>query len=202
MLDTQLQLRFMKSSTDAAFGYANATAAAYSAMFGQALEFWAEAGKAMAPAAPKPRSWFREPDAHSGIEPFSFADLPYAWARAAFPGAPGVPATPPMASAAFPLTAWLDMFPLQGSPACWPMAYGMMCAGVPRSVAVPMAEANVAAADAAEAAKAQVNKTFSSYRSAGGHATAQIVMAGELMLLAAMTPVAVHFLWPMLPNMT
>lgn len=200
MLDTQLQMRIMKSSTDAAFGYANATAAAYTAMFGQALAFWAEAGRAMSPEPPKPRSWFREPDPHTGIEPFSLADWPFAWARATLPAAPGSHTPPPYAVAASPLTAWFDMFPLKGPPASWPMAYNMMCAGVPRSVAQPMAEANVAAADAVEAAKAQVNKTFSSYRSAGGHATAQIVMGGELMLFAAMAPVAVHFLWPMLPN--
>lgn len=201
MLDTQLQMRFMKSSTDAAFGYANAATAAYTAMFGQALEFWAEAGKAMtSPPKPEPRSWFREPSAHTGVEPFSFAELPYAWARSALPGAQ--PAGPPPFAAAFPLTAWFDMFPLKGSPACWPMAYGMMCAGVPRSVAMPMAEANVAAADATEAAKAQINKTFSSYRSSGGHATAQVIVAGQLMMITAMTPVAMQFLWPMLPSLT
>lgn len=55
------------------------------------------------------------------------------------------------------------------------MAYAMMTAGVPRAVALPAAEANMAAMDAADAAQTSIDRTFSAYRSDSGFAVAQIV---------------------------
>lgn len=44
--------------------------------------------------------------------------------------------------------AWWAWWPHSSQPAVWPWAYGMMSAGVPGSVAWPMAQANLAAAEA------------------------------------------------------
>jgi hypothetical protein len=89
-----------------------------------------------------------------------------------------------------PMRAWWGMFPLEGNPASWPMAYAMMTAGVPRAVALPAAEANMAAMDAAEVATTSMDRVFSSYRSESGFAMAQIISPKNLfsvMLLAPMT---------------
>jgi hypothetical protein len=89
------------------------------------------------------------------------------------------------------------MFPLGTQPMAWPMAYSMMAVGVPRSVAWPTAEANAAALDAAETATRSINNAFSSYRSTGGHALAQIAYAREM--LNAFVPLAFGAaLWPMI----
>ena len=54
--------------------------------------------------------------------------------------------------AANPFAAWLGMFPFAANPAAWPMASMFMASGVPRSVAWPAAEANVAAMEAVDVA--------------------------------------------------
>jgi hypothetical protein len=51
----------------------------------------------------------------------------------------------------------------------------MMSAGVPRAVAMPAAEANLAAMDAADAAKASFDRAFSAYRTDGGFAATQVL---------------------------
>ncbi len=55
--------------------------------------------------------------------------------------------------------AWLDM-DWTRVPGCWPMAYGMMAAGVPKSVAWPMAEANLAVMDAMTIAGGAAHRVF------------------------------------------
>lgn len=198
MLDTQLQSKFMKCCADAAFGYANATAAANVAAVGQMFDFWASMARSMSPE-PEPKSWYRHPDGRSETAPA----WPMWWGMPFAPAANGARTGTPFGFAAMPTPAaaakaWFDMFPLKGSPACWPMAYSMMSIGVPRAVAYPTAEANVAVIEAAETAKQQMTKSFASYRSSGGHATAQIVFADQLVLAAAATPLAMQFLWPWL----
>ncbi len=57
-----------------------------------------------------------------------------------------------------------------------PLTAMMMSAGMPYKVASPSAKASTAAMDAAHAARQQMDKMYSAYRSDGGHAAAQIAM--------------------------
>lgn len=173
-MDAHLSQRFARSCTTAAFGYARAASAAYAALANQTLDFWGQAARSVAPDAdndsaprlqlvtgPRPyRSAVTEPRIPSASPVPDFVRLSNAWA------------TSPMFA---PIRAWWGLFPLEGNPASWPMAYAMMTAGVPRAVALPAAEANMAAMDAADAAQTSIDRTFSAYRSDSGFAVAQIV---------------------------
>jgi hypothetical protein len=57
-----------------------------------------------------------------------------------------------------------------------PFTAMLVSAGMPYKVASPSAKASTAALDAAHAARQQMDKVYSAYRSDGGHAAAQIVM--------------------------
>lgn len=67
-----------------------------------------------------------------------------------------------------PMAAWLAMFPFSGQVPAWPMAFVMMQSGVPRSVAWPTAEANVAVLDAADTARRSVQQTVDKFRRESG----------------------------------
>lgn len=173
-VDAELSQRFAKSYANAAFGYARAASAAYAALANQTLDFWGQAARSVAPDAdndsaprlqlvtgPRPyRSAVTEPRIPAAPPIPDFVRLSNAWA-----------ASPMFA----PVRAWWGMFPLEGSPASWPMAYAMMTAGVPRAVALPTAEANVAALDAADAASQSIDRAFSAYRSDSGYAVSQVI---------------------------
>lgn len=187
-LDHELSTRFAKSCTTAAFGYVRAASAAYAAMADQALDFWSTASRALAPGGGEGRelSWVTGPQ-------------PY---RSAVSGAHLVPLTTPaeplalstawVEAAVFgPMRAWWGLFPFDSNPASWPMAYAMISAGVPRSVAVPAAEANVAAMDAAKLASRSIDGMFSVYRSNSGHAVSAAVPS----LFAAAFPFATKMPW-------
>lgn len=191
MVDQHLQERFTRHCTDAAFGYATAATAAYAVFADQVLSFWADALQPsdrrgpQQPAfawswpvpAPQPAPPVWNPFAWA--TPQSFAPSPYSFA--------GSGAT------ANPFAAWFGMFPFAAAnPAAWPMACMFMASGVPRSVAWPTAEANVAAMEAVDIAAVSVRQAFSSYRSDGGHATAQQGWpAAHLLMLAVLTPLSV-----------
>ena len=185
-VQSDLSQRFAKSYTTAAFGYVRAASAAYAALADQTLDFWKRASSSSDDdddsrfhlvSGPRPyRSAVSNPDAYSRSAPSvsampDFVRLSNAWA-----------ASPMFA----PVRAWWGLFPLEGNPSSWPMAYAMMTAGVPRSVALPTAEANVAAMDAAEAAKASIDHAFGAYRSESGFAVAQIVSSQKPWLSALM----------------
>jgi hypothetical protein len=198
MLDTRLQERFTRHCTDAAFGYTAATTAAYAAFADQVFDFWSgmlTSERREAPPAPK-FSWGwplpvpapRQRPAPNPFMPFTWAlpqasqsrsaaaDNPYAW---------------PLAGANAAFSAWLGMFPAAAAapPAAWPMAFMMMASGVPRSVAWPTAEANIAVMDAAEVASASVQQAFASYRSDGGHAVSrQPWPSANIMMMAMLVP--------------
>jgi hypothetical protein len=175
-VQSDLSQRFARSCATAAFGYARAASAAYAALADQTLDFWSRA------AGSSDRA--RDEDGTPRLQLIS-GPRPYRSAVTAPMVATTAPTTPLdfvrmsnawAASSMFaPVRAWWGMFPLEGNPASWPMAYAMMSAGVPRAVAMPAAEANVAAMDAADAAKASIDRAFSSYRSDSGFAVAQIV---------------------------
>jgi len=244
MLDPDAQARFNKSCSDAAFGYATATGAAYAEMTGKAIEFWAQSFQSLSDMArqepAEPRSWYRKPVdgeifpparmrgtvASAGTDagwPFAeFAKLnPFAafmpFAQSTAPGAiPAIGPLPLMAKATaeafprpqdlakayanpfWPMTAWWTFAQSKLPQQAWPMAFGMLAAGVPSSVAYPAAEANSAAMDAARTATASLDQAFANYRSTGGHATAQVINAGPFMVAFAIAPVGAAALMPWL----
>jgi hypothetical protein len=71
-----------------------------------------------------------------------------------------------------------------------------MTAGVPREVAWPTAEANVAAIDAAEAATDAINTVFASYRSESGYAMAQVIGPRQLMAAIMVAPFGAGLAFP------
>jgi hypothetical protein len=197
MFDSNLQSRFARSYSDAAFGYARAATAAYAAVADQTLEFWTNAARS-------PETGFRRPA--EAASPFDmwpsparefFKSAASPWSNAGWNGSPQNAFAQRMAMA--PVTAWWGMFPLQGNPSSWPMAYALMSAGMPRSVALPTAEANTAALEAAEAATEQINDVFATYRSESGYAVAQIISPRKLMVAFFMAPLgaAASFPWLM-----
>lgn len=168
MLDAAAQARFLKSWSDATFGYATAANAAYAQLAEQSMEFWRAAMKAALPGAleEEPRSWYRHPDGpRRATSPTGMAMLPaFAWMS---------PTAGNQAEAwAMLWTApWRRDMPL----GAWPMAFWMVALGMPQSVALPTARANVAALEAAQTAASAVS-TFVSFRSDGGHALAEVIL--------------------------
>lgn len=212
MLDPDLQRRFTRSCTEAAFGYSAASTAAYAAFTDQMLNFWSGV---LQPKPPK-----REPDLWHWPVPMAApapAANPFAWALPQpAPAAVQLPSNPfeamamfanamcgalsamsatpvrPVASSADPMSAWLTMFPFGTPSAAWPMAFVMMSSGVPHAVAWPTAEANVAVMDAADAATRSIKKVFASYQSEGGHAvSANAWPAMDMLTLMTAVPLNV-----------
>lgn len=199
MLDPQLQQRFARHCTEAAFGYSAATTAAYAAFTDQVLGFWSSI-LTPAPAKREPEGW-RWPvpltppaDATPAlVNPFLWP-LPQPVAPTPKPKAASLPTNPweamaqfaevmsgalsamsatpvkPISAPANPMQAWLSAFPFTPPTAAWPMAFMMMSQGVPHAVAWPTAEANAAVIDAAEVARRSIKQAFASYQSESGHA--------------------------------
>jgi hypothetical protein len=200
------QEKIASSCSEAMLGYANAATAAYWTMTRQTLAFWADTARSLNAPASSAESWFK-PD-----RPARTALFPQAHGLMAGWGA--LPNNDDHLVAFAPFTAfmpahmriWLSMFPIEGPLAAWPMAYAMMCAGAPRSVAWPAAKANAALMEATEVATQSVASAFASYRSDGGHAAAhmvwkQVPMSVSIMWLSAfgMSPLwqaAMRTSWP------
>ena len=177
--------RIATSSAEAASGYANAAVAAYVDFAGQMLGAWAQTVDTMMGGKEPPKSWYRHPEREQQL---SFFGAP-AWTWWAQPFAGGA------AGQFNPFLAWTNAWPLQGNPAAWPMAFAMIGMGVSRSVAFPLAQANTAALDAARAAGQAIEEGFSSYRSDGGHASAQIRFSGGN-AMASVLPFGVALMAP------
>ena len=191
-IQSDLSRRFAKSYATAAFGYARAASAAYAALADQTLDFWSTATR-VSPSAERPRPNLQ---LVSGPQPYRSAVSSPAVAAAQpmdFVGMTNVWAASPMFA---PVRAWWSLFPLQGNPASWPMAYAMMTAGVPRAVALPTAEANIAAMDAADAATASIDRAFSAYRSDSGFAVAQVISPKTWLSGLMIAPFAASFKFP------
>ncbi len=188
MHNTDLQSRFAKSYLDAMHGYMNASAAASNAVMGNVFDFWATAAKTMAsgkPPAPAPAMLPMMPWGFPMMAPTA---MPF-WSQ---------PTANPAANVMMPFEFWMSMTPFGRSPVVLQMAYGMMAFGVPRDVAMPTAEANAAAFDAAEIAVGPFQNAFSSYRSDGGHATAQIKFLQRMAAMVMLSPLGAAAAWPML----
>jgi hypothetical protein len=197
MLDTHQQERFARRCTDAAFGYTAATTAAYAALTEQVFDFWAgmltpsQQGSGRACAAAKP-AWSWPVPAKQEAVPLPMLPMwPFAW--------PVPQRTPSAAGYGFgspntnfsPFEAWFAMFPFAAPSPAWPMAVMMMSSGVPRNVAWPTAEANVAVMEAADVAAATVQRVFSGYRTEGGHSVVrQPWPPASLMLTAFLAPLS------------
>jgi hypothetical protein len=198
MLDTRSQERCARRCTDAAFGYTAATTAAYAAFADQVFDFWAGVLEPprREPPTPQPNwAWPMMPMLPMATtapaprrDPTPAPFLPFVWGIPA-PSRPAPPANA-FAGAQAAFSAWLGMFQYYGVPSpAWPMACMMMASGVPRSVAVPTAEANIAVMEAAEAATSSVQQVLASYRSDGGHAVTRPQWpAPNLMMLAMLAP--------------
>lgn len=188
MLDAATQSRFNRSCSDAALGYANATAAACASMTKQTFEFWTSALRAVAPPPPepeKPRSWYRHPDEPKArpqqqaapVAMFGFMPLPQsAWA-AAMPSPMAQPN--PVAAMMAPWTTWLEMWSSPRVSSSWPMAMMLVSVGVPHAVAVPTAEANAATLEALTIARTEAERMYSAYRSEGGHASTHVTVSAH-----------------------
>ncbi len=197
MLDPDLQRRFARHCTDAAFGYSAATTAAYAAFADQVLNFWSGVLQPE-PAKREPDLWRWPLPTAEAAKPAALSMNPFAWMLPApapvAPKVPSLPTNPWEAMAAFadamsatmgtmsstpiksiagptnPMAAWLSMLPFATPSPAWPMAVVMMSSGVPHAVAWPAAEANVAVLDAAEVARRSIKNAFASYQTEGGHA--------------------------------
>lgn len=191
-LDSDLSQRFTRSCTAAAFGYARAAQAAYAAFTDQALDFWATQSRTLAGAGASERPHFQ-----SGPRPFRAAYTPERDEAAPAPLPDFVSMTQAWAASPMlaPVRAWWSLFPLEGNPASWPMAHALMTAGVPRAVALPTAEANMAAMEAAKVATVSVDKAFSAYRSEGGFAVSQIMGPKALYGAMFLAPFTTKFPW-------
>jgi hypothetical protein len=159
------------------FGYAEATNAMWWGVFHETLDIYDRAIRSAEASAPdaKPASWFNPRPEGQAL--YVTAGAQNACAPSNWFGVLGGTASSQGWNAASmpvvsPFDVWLNMMPLRGGPAAWPMAFFMLSAGVPKSVAWPTAEANAAMMEAAEVASEQLRTVFASYRSDGGHAAA------------------------------
>jgi hypothetical protein len=177
---------------DAALGYATAAAEATKAMSTVMVAFWDQSLKAVGPAPPEPRSWYRHPDARvptlpDWLELWQSALRPAAapgasplqalnpWLAAFARGETWSPPLSPIAPMPLPIAAWQAQFPTARPMTAWPMAFALIAIGCPGAVARPAAEANAAMLDAARLANESVDQVMSSYRSDGGHASVHLL---------------------------
>ncbi len=198
MFDFAVPTRIARSSGLAAIDYGAAgTQAGFEAMNAM-IGFWSDVLSQPVSDA-EPRSWYRPPAESASSWNRSSDD----WAKPSREMFPTAAAPRPPSSAqpdpfAAQITAWQSLMtnPWKLSPMAWPMAMMMMSAGMPESVAVPTATANVAASDAAMAASEVVQDAVMSYRSEGGHAVAQLIMLPypTAAITAALAPLATAML--------
>lgn len=182
-MDFNLQMRFWRSVTDAMLHSADAAFAAAAAWQDEVLS-----------SDKKPQSFAFEVPA--AANPWPWLQVGQAWMSAA--AMPVQTPQMPMPFAFFSMMPYsmmpqvADFWRTFGSPMAfagrnpfwpWPMAWAtmqlpltamMVSAGVPYAVASPSAKASTAAMEAADAARQQIEKVYSAYRSDGGHA-AQLV---------------------------
>jgi hypothetical protein len=213
MFDASLQSKLAQSYADAMLGYAEAATAAYVSAFGQVLDFWAGAARAASGVEPE-RSRSRLPTLFApgrqgqlelwpstgeAFWPFAtpWSYNPWASLRAfSLPGPALADMMQPFGSFFWPAASWRQ------SQVVWPMAFAMISFGVPRGVAFPAAEANASALEAAEAAGAVLQNAFSSYRSEGGHASAQLVLLKRFAAALMLTALSTAALWPLMAGVS
>lgn len=203
MLDSDLQLRFFKNLNEACFAWASASVAASMAWQQQVFDAFSGAqGGRRTYAAPAgfpawgPFNWMAAaPAAHSAAD-FGSAFFQFAPAMKNWPGmqwwgmgdpwrgfgAMTAPADP--FAAADMMKAFWAMPQMPWTMYQMPWAAVLISNGVPASVANPAVRASTATLEAAEAAKQQVSRLFSAYRSDGGHASTHIFQFLAMLIFA------------------
>ena len=123
----EMSLRAAVSTSDAASNYAKAVMAAYADFASQTFNFWADSCSAMLPKE-EPKSWYRHPDKAVPAFPAGANAMfnPFGWMNWTQPARQATPN---------PFMMWMRAWPLEGSPAAWPMAFAFMGFGMPRTVA-------------------------------------------------------------------
>ena len=194
MIDFSSQQRIAGSLIEAGANITAATLEAYAGFTSQMIDVWsasAVAGRRTASTPSRSVSARRRNIASTGdaaLWPAAFSPLSF------LPGLWSAPSAPSgtMQGVLFDPRAMLAM--LDGMMSAWrlagptPAAAALMTAGVSHRVAWPTAKAGAAALDAAHIAARSVERAFSSYRSDGGHAVAQIIMLPEPKAVAALMP--------------
>lgn len=171
-------MKIARLSTEAARNYASAAFAAYADFAAQSMTMWAQAVDTMLPKPqPEPRSWYRPPVQESSVP----TPGPFGWPvpRREAPFAMRTGAMMPTVSPFEFWQAWLRMWPVQGTPASWPMAFMLIQAGWPRDVAYPTAMGNAAMLEAVGTAAEIASQTFASYQTDSGHAAAHVTFSSR-----------------------
>ena len=195
MFDPELQSRMAQLWLDAMVGYSRAATNAYAVAFERSMDVWSNAlrqppqGVAALPAVTWPVApyWGQQQlnfwggDQRSSSPSWSL----WGWPQQTWP-------QPSMPNPMNLWTAWASLTPganpWRTATSVWPMVVVMMAYGVPREVAIPAAEANAAVMDAKDIATKSAERVFSSYRSEGGHASAQIIWLKNLTAMMALLP--------------
>jgi hypothetical protein len=166
MMDASAQQQFAEACARSASEMTAASIIAASEAAANAIGMWAQTADIWLSAIPgwtrRPRSSFRAsfpPAPRSGLSPSYLPHALQAWTAGPSPI----------------VAAWLGLYATARALGPFPLAGAMIAAGFPAQTAWPAARAGHAALDAAEIAARAVERAFSSYRSDGGHAVAQIV---------------------------
>lgn len=222
VLDFDLQMRFFKSTNDAFVEFASAALASVAHAQEQMAQLITEPGHASASAGINVFSpwscWLdmsalmRQPPFGAsapqfGSEMFPFSQMmmpplaPITQFWSAFAPAPSFSNGFGTAPQAFDFGVTDMMRTYFGAPAFswtmyqWPWTMMLISAGMPQSVASPTARCSAATLDAVDAAREQMTKMFSAYRSEGGHASTQ-ALQGPAMMMDAMMPWMKPFISP------
>lgn len=166
--------QFAQSCAKSASHLASASLNAYADMAASSIRLWSGAAEAWMNAAASASSTGRP--AASTVPAFPFWPMPSAAFAMQLPMQLG-PAWTAFTSPVSPMTAWNALLSGVRLFGAFPLAGALMSSGVPSRTAWPAAKAGAAALDAADIATRAVERAFSSYRSDGGHAVAQIVVA-------------------------
>lgn len=186
MIDVFFPMRMAQAATEMAFRNANAAMS----MWGEAASAAARPAVAVGSSTRTVRSWYRHPD--EPVSPFAMmspAALMQPWIDLMSRSVPaGSCMMPPMGTGfaagpqvwQAPMQAWMRMWSMMPTGMqAGPLAFALMAFGMPRSAAWPAAEAGAHAMEASRKAAEGIEQMFSTYRSDGGHAIAQIIFAGR-----------------------
>ncbi len=177
MSPAQKQERIAQSATDAAFGYFSATTAAYTHVFGECMRAWAGSIDAQSEKKQKPKSWYQPP-------PPAMRD----------PSAPtAMPFTNPAFTNPWMATGWQTSQEVPTAFSALPMAMAMITAGMPRTVAWPLAEANAATQDLSTLAMDNLNETFSPHNASAPSTDNQL--PNDMFMMWAELPLALMAAW-------
>ena len=194
MLTAASNANMMKACSDASLGYTQAAFATMNAWTTQTLNVWNEALEPWSSSNTRMTSGSTNgsPQRSNLTNPWDpqtwLAMNP--WLAAMNNPQSKTPALAPIqnpffpfqSSSVSPMETWMSWWTHapRYAASTWPAALSMMSAGMPQSVAWPMADANRAMIDATQEAAKALDDTFSAYRSDSGHAVAQIRFADVL----------------------